>query len=93
MTLKYTYTDNRGLRVPDEEIEKLLAIVGKTEDEVAQFLGEDRMMVNGSATYFLDLFATQTEWYKLEECKRYGSWRPGHGAHNSPYYKGDADGT
>jgi hypothetical protein len=60
----WEYRDNRGLRVPDERIEELLRFVGKTEKEVVDFLGNERMCQDGFAYYFLDYLATQDRWYR-----------------------------
>ncbi len=64
MTLRYKYTDNRGLPQPDELIEGLLSRVGKTEDEIVDFLGEAKIERNGFVYHFLEMYALMTEHYR-----------------------------
>lgn len=64
MKLKYKYTTYRGLLISEEQIESFLTIINKTEEEVANFLGDEMMNTPGVAYKFLDLFASQVTWYK-----------------------------
>jgi len=64
MALSYKYTNNNGLPVLDELIEQLLLDTGRTEAEIAAFLGETAMDFNGLAFYFLEMLSAQTVWYK-----------------------------
>jgi hypothetical protein len=63
------YTDNRGIKVPDERIEGFLKTIGKTEEEVKAFLGEERMNVPGWFYYFLEMMNVYEGWYRPEEFK------------------------
>ena len=48
------YTNFRGVSVSPERIQELLSSVGKTEEEVLEFLGGD---VPGEMLHFLELFS------------------------------------
>ena len=74
--LLYEYTDNRGLFIPPHRIHELLSVVGKTEDEIINFLGRDLMKIDGCALYFIEMLANQIEffinkgWYKSTQEKK-----------------------
>jgi hypothetical protein len=57
MSLEHTYTDLRGCKIPDARVETGLVLVGKTEAEVREFLGEDLSDNPGYFYYFLEGFA------------------------------------
>ncbi len=67
--LKYEYRDNRGLLIDPDLIISQLDIINKSESEVAEFLGEERMSRNGQASSFLQMFSTQERWY-VERCHK-----------------------
>lgn len=56
------YTDNRGLIIPNEQIAELLDDVGKTEQEVREFLGADYVDLPGAFYYFVTGFASSKNW-------------------------------
>lgn len=62
--LSYEYKDTRGLVVGDGWIEARLLDVGKTEQELIDFLGKDYAKANGAFVNFLDMLAIQMAYYK-----------------------------
>lgn len=61
--MKFKYTDLRGLRIPDEDIQEMLSIIEKSEQEMIDFLGEDRIARKGYLLLFLESFCGQDQWY------------------------------
>ena len=57
------YRDTKGLLVSEDRIVELLDAVDKTEDEVINFLGKDRIEVNGFMLSFLTTFQRQEQFY------------------------------
>ena len=60
----YTYTDLRGLPIPERQIEEMLEIIGKTEDEIINFLGKSIMESSGMAVLFLESFSNVIQYFK-----------------------------
>jgi hypothetical protein len=62
--MQYEYTDTNGVRISDANIQHNLDEIGKTEEEVAKFLGEEMMLTNGAAYYFLEVLWDQHNYFK-----------------------------
>jgi hypothetical protein len=58
-----SYTDARGVSVPDERIQELLQVIGKSEQEVIEFIGSDYAKIPGAFYYFIEMLATQKQYY------------------------------
>jgi len=61
--LKNTYTNIKGTKIPEERIEEALKFIGKTEQEVLDFLGDYGLMP-GALFYFIEMLETQQRWVK-----------------------------
>lgn len=68
--MKNQYRDLRGLIIPDDCIKGMLDEIGKTEDEVIAFLGEDVAFDNGRLPYFLDMMVIQKHWIDSRNGRR-----------------------
>ena len=61
--LKNTYTNIKGTKIPEERIEEALKFIGKTEQEVLDFLGDYGLMP-GALFYFIEMLETQQKLVK-----------------------------
>ena len=57
------YTDNRGLLISEHTMRAYLEQIGKTEQEVVDFLGKDIAEADGAMFYFLQMLAAQKQFY------------------------------
>jgi hypothetical protein len=61
--MKNIYTNIKGTVIPEQRIQEALDAIGKTEDEVLEFLGDYGLMP-GAVFYFIEMLAKQQEWVK-----------------------------
>ena len=61
--IKTIYTNIKGTVIPEQRIQEALDSIGKTEQEVLDFLG-DYGLLPGALFYFIEMLETQQRWVK-----------------------------